>query len=54
MLPPDTTPVEDQSSTAPVPTPMTLRLRTFVPWQVVRFFVINLHMLRLLWRGHHQ
>ncbi len=54
MTAPDTTPVEDQSSSAPVPTPMTRRLRTFVPWQLVRFVVINVRMLRLLWRGHHQ
>ena len=31
-----------------------IRMRTFVPWQLVRFAVINLKMLRLIWRGHHQ
>jgi hypothetical protein len=30
-----------------------VRLRTFLPWQLVRFLVINLTMLRILWRNHH-
>ena len=54
MTQPDTTPVDDQGAYAPVPTALTRRLRTFVPWQLVRFAVINVRMLRLLWRGHHQ
>lgn len=38
--------------TAPVPTRWTVFLRTFVPWQMVRFVVINLKMLRLSRRSH--
>ena len=37
---------------APVPTYWTIFLRTFIPWQMVRFVVINLKMLRLIWRSH--
>ncbi len=38
--------------TAPMPTRGTLFLRTFLPWQLVRFAVINLKMFRLIWRSH--
>jgi len=54
MTEPDTTPVEEQQVYAPMPTALTRRLRTFIPWQLVRFAVINLRMLRLIWRGHRQ
>lgn len=37
---------------AAVPTRATVFMRTFVPWQVVRFAVINLKMLRLILRSH--
>lgn len=37
---------------AAVPTRWTVFLRTFVPWQMVRFVVINLKMLRLIRRSH--
>lgn len=37
---------------ATMPTRWTLFLRTFVPWQIVRFSVINLKMLRLIARSH--
>jgi hypothetical protein len=37
---------------APVPTRWTVFLRTFIPWQIVRFVVINLKMFRLIWRSH--
>ena len=50
----DTTPVDAQHLYAPVPTAGTRWLRTFVPWQMVRFAIINTRMLRLIWRGHHQ
>jgi hypothetical protein len=45
---------EEQFASAQVPTRWTRRLRTFIPWQLVRFAVINLRMLRLIARGHHQ
>jgi hypothetical protein len=28
-------------------------MRTFLPWQLLRFAAINLKMLRILWRNHH-
>ncbi len=37
---------------APMPTRWTIFLRTFIPWQVVRFVVINLKMFRLIRRSH--
>jgi hypothetical protein len=40
-------------SSATRPSRLTVRLRTFLPWQLVRFVVINLKMLRILWRNHH-
>jgi hypothetical protein len=40
------------ASMAAIPTPWTVFLRTFVPWQIVRFAVINMKMIRLIWRSH--
>lgn len=37
---------------AALPTRATVFMRTFVPWQMVRFAVINLKMLRLILRSH--
>ena len=37
---------------APMPTRSTIFLRTFIPWQMVRFVAINLKMFRLIWRSH--
>ena len=37
---------------AALPTRATVFMRTFVPWQLVRFAVINLKMLRLILRSH--
>lgn len=37
---------------AALPTPATVFMRTFVPWQIVRFVAINLKMVRLIWRSH--
>lgn len=34
------------------PTRLTVFLRTFLPWQLVRFVVINLKMLRIIARSH--
>lgn len=44
--------VDPQSASATLPTPTTRFLRTFVPWQLVRFIAINLKMFRIIWRGH--
>lgn len=37
---------------AALPTRATVFMRTFLPWQMVRFAVINLKMLRLIRRSH--
>jgi len=34
------------------PTGFTVFLRTFLPWQLVRFAFINLKMLRIIHRSH--
>jgi hypothetical protein len=34
------------------PTGFTVFLRTFLPWQLVRFAFINLKMLRIIRRSH--
>lgn len=39
-------------SQAPLPTPTTLRRRKSLPYQVYRFFVINLRMIRVIIKGH--
>lgn len=43
---------DDQAAYATIPTPRIRWLRTFIPWQLVRFVVINIKMLRLIRRGH--
>jgi hypothetical protein len=35
------------------PTAFTRFMRTFIPWQMVRFAVLNLKMLRIIARSHH-
>lgn len=30
----------------------TLFLRSFIPWQIYRFIVINIKMLRMILKGH--
>jgi hypothetical protein len=37
----------------PKPTGFTQFMRTFLPWQFVRFLVINLKMIKLMSRSHH-
>jgi hypothetical protein len=37
---------------AALPTRATVYMRTFLPWQLLRFAVINLKMLRLILRSH--
>ncbi len=41
-----------ESFYATKPTRFTVFLRTFVPWQMVRFAVINLRMLKLIGISH--
>ena len=40
-------------SYASVPTRGTRFMRTFVPYQLLRFTIINVKMLRLISRAHH-
>ena len=47
-----TPPPVTAASMAALPTRWTIFLRTFIPGQMVRFAVINLKMLRLIWRSH--
>jgi len=35
-----------------LPNKRTLFLRYFLPWQIYRFIVINIKMLRMMARGH--
>ena len=35
------------------PTSGTLFLRTFLPWQMIRFAWINLRMIVIIFRSHH-
>jgi len=45
-------PDELASSTAPMPTKHTMRMRTNIPFQVVRFGIVNLKMLRMVLKSH--
>jgi hypothetical protein len=36
-----------------MPTPHTMRMRTNIPFQVVRFGIVNLKMLRMVLKSHH-
>lgn len=40
------------ASTAPMPTAHTVRMRTNLPLQVVRFGIVNLKMLRMVLKSH--
>ncbi len=43
---------EERIASAPLPTTRTLRLRSNIPFQLWRFAVINLRMLRMIRKGH--
>jgi hypothetical protein len=43
-----------EAMSATVPTRRTVFLRTFLPWQAIRFLIINLKMFRLICRSHRQ
>ncbi len=40
-------------SGAPLPTAKTLRRRTSLPFQTLRFAVFNVRILRMITKGHH-
>lgn len=35
------------------PTPLTKFMRVFVPWQLLRFIIINLRMTVMILKSHH-
>lgn len=37
---------------APMPTKKTLFWRNFIPWQIIRFFALNLKILKIVVKGH--
>jgi len=41
-----------KESYSPVPTASTRFWRRFIPWQAIRFFVLNIKILRIVVRGH--
>jgi hypothetical protein len=43
----------EQTYFVPTPSRWTVRLRTFLPWQLVRFIWINLKMVRMISIGNH-
>ena len=43
---------EEHIASAPLPTERTLLLRSNIPFQLWRFAVINLRMLRMIRKGH--
>jgi len=47
-----TVPDELASSTAPMPTKHTLRMRTNIPFQLLRFGIVNIKMLRMVIKSH--
>jgi hypothetical protein len=44
----------DGISHAPLPTSKTLKFRKNIPTQIWRFIVINIKMLNMIRKGHHQ
>ncbi len=52
MSPASTATTPPATQDAALPTRATVFLRTFVPWQIIRFAVINVKMLRLIMRSH--
>ncbi len=40
------------SELPPMPTKSTIFLRNFIPWQIYRFIIINIKMIKLIYREH--
>ena len=45
-------PVQGEASYAPLPTSRTKALRTFLPWQIFRFILINIKMFEMISKSH--
>ncbi|MEN8153333.1 MAG: hypothetical protein ABFR75_04865 [Acidobacteriota bacterium] len=41
-----------EDSYPPIPTRSTKFWRKFIPWQVIRFFVLNIKILKIVVGGH--
>lgn len=46
-------PMPAAQTRAMIPTPFTRAMRVFWPWQLIRFAVINLRMLVMIYKAHH-
>ncbi|MCB9072263.1 MAG: hypothetical protein H6623_01480 [Bdellovibrionaceae bacterium] len=44
--------IESKNYRAPTATPTTLFLRSFLPWQVLRFIIINIRMTFMILKSH--
>lgn len=44
--------MSEHTRQAMVPTPRTLWLRRYLPWQLVRFVLINLRMMKMIRLSH--
>ena len=45
-------PYSKEAKSFMAPTGWTLFIRTFVPWQIIKFMYYNLKMLKVLFKGH--
>lgn len=45
-------PTDERIAAAPLPTRRTLRMRAFIPYQLMRFVRINLRMLQMVHKAH--
>jgi len=43
----------EQAFYPPKPTKWTLFMRKFLPWQIIRFIIINMKMVWLIFKGEH-
>ncbi|MGB8267168.1 MAG: hypothetical protein WCE44_12625 [Candidatus Velthaea sp.] len=43
---------QNEGSYVPLPTPHTKALRTFLPWQIYRFILINVKMFEMITKSH--
>ncbi|MHC1707717.1 MAG: hypothetical protein AB9842_09365 [Bacteroidales bacterium] len=41
-----------QEHYAPMPTRTTMFWRNFIPWQIIRFIILNLKIIKIVVRGH--
>ncbi len=44
--------IQSKDYPAPRPSAMTRAMRTFIPWQLIRFLVINIRMMIMISKSH--